>query len=68
MTKKKVDAISVKWYNDAVTDSQKCQHQATKTKTGFDDTTINAVQSANILEEIRYPSMIKASDGDSILD
>jgi len=29
MIKKKVDPISMKWCNDAVTDSQKCQHQAT---------------------------------------
>jgi len=29
MIKKKVDPISVKWFNDALTDSQKCQHQAT---------------------------------------
>jgi hypothetical protein len=68
MVKKKVDPISVKWYNDRVTDSQKCQHQATQEKAGFDDTTTNVVQSVNIVEEIRYPVMIKASDGDTILD
>jgi hypothetical protein len=35
MIKKKVDPISVKWYNDAVTDSQKCQHQATQERQGL---------------------------------
>jgi pyruvate carboxylase len=68
MLKRKVDPISVKWYNDAVTDSQKCQHQATQEKPGFDDTTTDAVQSANIVKEIGYPIMIKASGGDTILD
>ena len=29
MIKKKVDPINVKWFNYAVRDSQKCQHQAT---------------------------------------
>jgi hypothetical protein len=29
MIKKKVDLINAKWFNDVVTDSQKCQHQAT---------------------------------------
>jgi hypothetical protein len=66
--KKKVDPISVKWYNDTVTDSWKCQHHVTQVKTGFHDTTTNTVQSANIVEEIRYPIMIKASDGGTILD
>jgi len=37
-------------------------------KTGFDDTTTDAVHSANIAEETGYPIMIKASDGDTVLD
>jgi len=45
MLKRKVYPISGKWYNDAVTDSQKCQHQATQEKRGFDDTTTDAVHS-----------------------
>ena len=68
MIKRKLDPISVKWYNDAITDSQKCQHQATQEKTGFDDITADAVHSANIVKKIRHPIMIKASDGDTILD
>jgi len=63
-----VDPISVKWFNDALTDSQKCQHQATQEETGFDDTTTDAVHSANTVEERGYPIMIKASDGDTVLD
>jgi len=68
MIKRKVDPIHVKWYNDAVTDSQKCQNQDTHEKTGFDGTTTNAVQSANIIKERGYPVMFKASDGDTALD
>jgi len=68
MIKRKVDPISVKWYNDAVTDSQKCQHQDTQEKTGFDDTTTNAVHSANIVKETGYPIMIEESDRDTVLD
>ena len=66
MIKKKMDHIREKWFNDLVTDSQKCQHQATQEKAGFDDTT--TVHSANIVEEIGYPNMIKASVGDTVLD
>ena len=33
----------------------------------FDDTTTDAVHSANIVEEIGYPIMIIASDGVTIL-
>jgi biotin carboxylase len=68
MIKKNMDPISVKWYNDAVTNSQKCQHRVTHEKTGFDNTTVNVVHSANIVEEIGYPIMIKASAGDTVLD
>jgi len=68
MIKSKVNPISTKWYNDAATESQKCQHQATQEKTGFDDTTTDAVHRVNIVKEIGYPIMIKASDGDTILD
>ena len=50
MIKKKVYPISMKWFNDGLTDSQKCQHQATQENTGFDDTT--TVHSANIVEGI----------------
>jgi hypothetical protein len=68
MIKSKVDPISRKWYNDKVTESQICQHQVTQEKTGFDDTTTDAVHSVNTVKEIGYPVMIKASDGDTILD
>jgi hypothetical protein len=68
MIKRKVDPIRVKWYNDAVTDSQKCQHQATQEKTGFEDTTTDVVHSANIIKKTGYSVMFKASDGDTALD
>jgi len=68
MINKKVDPIRVKWFNDAVTDSQKCQHQATQEKTGLDDPTTDAVCSTNIVEEIGYPITIKASDSDTVLE
>lgn len=68
MIKSKVDPISMKWYNDAVNDGQKCQHQVTKEKTGFDDTTTDVVHSANFVKELGYPIMIKTSDGDIVLD
>jgi biotin carboxylase len=63
-----VDTIRVKWCNDAVPDSQKRQNQDTHEKTGFDDTTTDAVHSANIIKEIGYPVMFKASDGNTALD
>jgi len=68
MIKRKVDPIHVKWYNDSVIDRQKCQNQDTHEKTGFDDTTTDAVHSANIIKEIGYPVMFKASDGDTALN
>jgi hypothetical protein len=64
--KEKVDPISVKWYKDTVNDRN--VNIKPHRKTGFDDTTTDAVQSANIVEEIRYPIMVKASDSDNILD
>jgi len=36
--------------------------------TGFDDPTTDAVCSANTVEEIGYPIMMKASDGYTVLD
>jgi hypothetical protein len=68
MIKSKVDPISVKWYNNSGTDSQKCQHQATQEMTRFDDSTTNAVHGANFVKEKEYPATIKESDGDTILD
>jgi hypothetical protein len=68
MIKGKVDPISVKLYNDTGTDSQKCQHQAKQEMTRFDVITTDAVHSADFVIEIGYPGMIKASDGDTILD
>jgi biotin carboxylase len=37
-------------------------------KTGFDDSITDAVHSANIVKEIGYPVVIKASDGETVPD
>jgi hypothetical protein len=68
MIERKVDPINVQWYNNSGTDSQKCQHQVTQEVTWFDDVTTDAVHNTNFVKEIRYPGMIKASDGDTVLD
>jgi hypothetical protein len=68
MIKGKVVLISIKWYSGTGADSQKCQHQAKQEMTRFDVIITNEVHSANVVKEIGYPGVIKASDGDTVSD
>jgi hypothetical protein len=65
MIKKKVDPISMKWYNDAATDSQKCQHQATQEKTRY--TIMIKASDGDTIPDAKNVSPIKAQHPESII-
>ena len=66
--KKKADAISMKWYDDEVINNQDCKHLDTQESPRSESITTSTVHNVNIVTMTEYPVMIKASDGDTVLD
>jgi hypothetical protein len=66
--KKKADPISMKWYDDEVISNQDHKHLDIQKRQRTDSITTSTVHNVNIVTMTEYPVMIKASDGDTILD
>jgi hypothetical protein len=66
--KKKADPISMKWYNDEVTNNQEHRHLDIQARPRSDSITTNIVRNVNIVTMTENLVMIKASDDDTVLD
>jgi hypothetical protein len=66
--KKKADPISMKWHGDEVINNQDRKHLDIQERPRSDSITTSTVHNVNIVTMTEYPVVIKASDGNTVLD
>jgi hypothetical protein len=66
--KKKVDPISMKWYDDEVINNQDRKHLDIQDRPRADSTTSSTVHNVNIVTMTEYHVVIKTSDVDTVLN